>query len=121
MSVTLPIVVGTLVRKLRGKMTQAELGAAAGIPQSIVSAIEVGNRKFDSDHLEKILRTTGTSDLAAIRLMNEIADGIARQEQVSKISPKAMAEDLKRLSGLEKKDASLQPTDKRARAKKKRS
>jgi hypothetical protein len=67
--VTFTEAVGALVKLLRGDISQTELGKKADIPQSSVSAIELGNRDFAARHLERILAATNTSGMAAIRLL----------------------------------------------------
>ena len=72
--VTLTQAIGALVKELRGDMTQGELSAASGVPQSTISAIERGNRTFRGVHLEAILSATNTSGVEATRLLRALAE-----------------------------------------------
>jgi transcriptional regulator with XRE-family HTH domain len=63
-----------MVRALRGDMTQADLARVSGVPQSTISAIEIGNRTFRGVHLEAILSATKTTGLEATRLLRALAE-----------------------------------------------
>lgn len=71
--------VGALVKAVRGNRTQTQLAKDSGVIQSTISAIEIGNRKFASDHIEKILAATKTPGMAAIRLLLSQAEKLEKE------------------------------------------
>lgn len=58
-----------MVKRIRGGEKQIPFGKRVGLPQSTVSAIEIGNRDVSTRHLEKILAATNTTGITAAKIL----------------------------------------------------